>query len=819
MKTAFTLWLAVGFLLGANPAWGAEKPLEVSPLDSTVPEDSFLTLSLRLGKLLEKAEYAKLKHWLPTIENNRGLNESLKAIVRDPRKLGINLKSPTHVFAQVDVEGGKGLILGILASVTNKEALNGHLDALGENFGIEPKKSKGVSIRSKSGLPFLFAQRGRLLLVLFAAPSAMDSPLVQNEEKPSDISDRLNLLAHQILDARKKANPPSPLQTHLQRPYDLSFYFNYENFARFALSYSPDPQFERIIKTLRALSGNLSITTQFFDGRFDLKLQHLPKDGKSLFRGPVDPKLVASLPGDAIAYGGISINRQVLEDIFDSLTVKEEKTAEKEASLPAFSTKDMIDAFDGDLVFALSHHRKVVPILTEEVAFPDWAEAPNAFFLGAKIGNPRKLDLLMATANENNLFDYLLASSGLSRERKDNHLFFTTPDHRREIRTGKPVRPLSKKQRRALSEGPLLVHFDFKAYARSLRESIPAHYEFLMSMDVLEEFEQANLSAEDNGDLLLRIHLRDKKRNALATLAKRLETEFTDRKNTNLFRAIAQNNLREVDQEVRTGALINAPDRSGHTPMHFAAYRGSPEVFHYLLRNGGLINLQGRDKGTPLHSATWGRNVEVVKLLLENGADVNAKTEEGETPAMTAALRGEQEILEIFLSLAADPKARDKHDTGLLELAAAGGHAKIVDRLKAIGVKTKYPLHVAAGLGDKGTLSKLLDKGTPVDLLDGFGGTALLFSTISGNREIFDFLLKKKADPKIVAVEGYTLMHAAAFSKDKELISRLLDLGLDINARFGDEGITPLDVAHESPEAVQLLRLHGGKTSWELGRR
>jgi ankyrin repeat protein len=113
----------------------------------------------------------------------------------------------------------------------------------------------------------------------------------------------------------------------------------------------------------------------------------------------------------------------------------------------------------------------------------------------------------------------------------------------------------------------------------------------------------------------------------------------------------------------------------------------------------------------------------------------------------------------------------------------------------------------------------MIASGTPVDQRDGFGATPLLFATISGKREIFDYLLSKKADPKIIASEGYTLMHAAALAKDKALISRLLDLGLDVNARHGDEGITPVDIAHEDPEAVELLRLHGGKSSWELGRR
>ena len=50
----------------------------------------------------------------------------------------------------------------------------------------------------------------------------------------------------------------------------------------------------------------------------------------------------------------------------------------------------------------------------------------------------------------------------------------------------------------------------------------------------------------------------------------------------------------------------------------------------------------------------------------------------------------------------------------------------------------------------------------------------------SGKVDIVIFFLVK-ADPKIEAKDGYTMMHAAAFLEE-ELVQLAYDLGLDINA-------------------------------------
>ena len=271
-------------------------------------------------------------------------------------------------------------------------------------------------------------------------------------------------------------------------------------------------------------------------------------------------------------------------------------------------------------------------------------------------------------------------------------------------------------------------------------------------------------------------------------------------------------------QSVQGGALINATDRFGHSPMHYAAYKGNPRIVDYLLNNGGDPNIRGRHDSTPLHSAAWGRNIQVLELLLEDGADVDARTDEGETPGMTAALRGEKDMLEILFALSADPHATDIHGTNLVDLAAAGGHKSIVELLQQIGVSNKNPLHVAAGLGDLNKIKRLLNNGHSVNERDAFGATPLLVAMVAGKEEVVDFLLSQNANPLLEAKDGYTIMHGAAFSGKKSLVRKALSYDLDINSRYGPDGITPVDVAEEKGDALPFLRALGGKTAWELGR-
>ena len=88
---------------------------------------------------------------------------------------------------------------------------------------------------------------------------------------------------------------------------------------------------------------------------------------------------------------------------------------------------------------------------------------------------------------------------------------------------------------------------------------------------------------------------------------------------------------------------------------------------------------------------------------------------------------------------------------------------------------------------------------------------------VAGGEKMVDSL-SRKADPKLSTKDGYTLMHGAAF-RARSLGQKSSSLGLEVNPRYGKNGITPTDVAEDEGDALPFLRALGGRTAWELGRK
>ncbi|KAH8999667.1 hypothetical protein EDB86DRAFT_3242664 [Lactarius hatsudake] len=95
------------------------------------------------------------------------------------------------------------------------------------------------------------------------------------------------------------------------------------------------------------------------------------------------------------------------------------------------------------------------------------------------------------------------------------------------------------------------------------------------------------------------------------------------------------------------GALANAEDIRGQTPLHQAAlgnhnYKSFSSVVRYvqqLLERGADVNAQNKDSETPLHLASRLRLLEMARVLLENSAQVNVKNSEGKSPLQLASGR------------------------------------------------------------------------------------------------------------------------------------------------------------------------------------
>lgn len=112
-------------------------------------------------------------------------------------------------------------------------------------------------------------------------------------------------------------------------------------------------------------------------------------------------------------------------------------------------------------------------------------------------------------------------------------------------------------------------------------------------------------------------------------------------------------------------SLVNAPNSSGETPLHKAAFSGNVDVARLLIKTyKAEVNKQNKRGDTPLHfgarrgthyrifaaDSCFSGYIEVVKLLLENGADPRIMGEHG-TAHTVAEMFDHFEIASVLSSM------------------------------------------------------------------------------------------------------------------------------------------------------------------------
>ena len=102
-----------------------------------------------------------------------------------------------------------------------------------------------------------------------------------------------------------------------------------------------------------------------------------------------------------------------------------------------------------------------------------------------------------------------------------------------------------------------------------------------------------------------------------------------------------------IKKLVKSGADVNYCNRSGETPLSFAAAWNHLGAAKSLLKLGADPNIPDKTGGTALMLAIQHASVELVKLLLRGGADATAKDHAGNSVLAHADWRergGEDEV-------------------------------------------------------------------------------------------------------------------------------------------------------------------------------
>lgn len=272
----------------------------------------------------------------------------------------------------------------------------------------------------------------------------------------------------------------------------------------------------------------------------------------------------------------------------------------------------------------------------------------------------------------------------------------------------------------------------------------------------------------------------------------------------------APGSLDQVIDEAVADAIDDViADMYGGPEVYKAIIEGDLATLERHLKNGLDPNRTSNDPDKPvfplLLAAVEAEQLDVIRLLVKHKADVNGRDPEfGITVFSQAAAMANLEMVNLLLELGADPKLKDKWGGTALEEAAIVGSAPIVKRLRELGLKTAWPLHVAAGIGDLETLDRLLRQPELINQpTPGWGNTPLMFAVFGGQVEATKKLLAAGANPNAPNYFDFFPLHEAAGAGSRTLCELLIQHGADVNARVG-AGEQPLDWAYEDAMIAYL---------------
>lgn len=231
-----------------------------------------------------------------------------------------------------------------------------------------------------------------------------------------------------------------------------------------------------------------------------------------------------------------------------------------------------------------------------------------------------------------------------------------------------------------------------------------------------------------------------------------------------------------------------------------------------LIERGADVNVADADGYTSLMVAAAVDDERSARLLLDNHADVNATEQSyGMSPLQVACESGAHQIVHLLLQRGANVQHNDHYGGNCLEEAAFYGYGDIVRTMRQQGLDTKWPLHVACGLGQLERVQQLLADGQPADQPnDGWHNTPLHFAAGGGHPKVAQLLLDHGAKLDACNVLGATPLHASAGADTVDFARWAIAQDADVNAP-DEQGSTPLDWA--GGQTYDYLRTHGGEHS------
>uniref|UniRef100_A0ABD2WHZ0 Uncharacterized protein n=1 Tax=Trichogramma kaykai TaxID=54128 RepID=A0ABD2WHZ0_9HYME len=355
-------------------------------------------------------------------------------------------------------------------------------------------------------------------------------------------------------------------------------------------------------------------------------------------------------------------------------------------------------------------------------------------------------------------------------------------------------------------------------------------------VDLIEKFleigQDPNCLGKKTGDTPLHVALYSKKKEVIELLLRNgADPTIANIEGVTPFHVICQQHydnenwartfLQTIcDVGLQLPLIIDAPNKSGQTPLHMAVYRRRKGLVELLLSSGvdpnltdaeGLtalhiicnstlenynltemffkicdekhqllrVNAQDKEGNTPLIWAMQRQNRKVMELLLRRGADPTLANSQELTPLKIVCRRKDDDSAAILFEHSKDHykselvNKRDQLGLLPLDLAVDLCYPTMLELLLRHGANANLagadgltPLHVIAQRNYPVALAeKLLEPSIPnykppqVDARDIEDNTPLHLAMSCGNRSVSEYLLSKGANPNLTNSSGSTPLH------------------------------------------------------------
>eukprot|EP00042_Codosiga_hollandica_P053210 m.691609 g.691609 ORF g.691609 m.691609 type:complete len:1015 (-) comp58643_c0_seq1:413-3457(-) len=293
---------------------------------------------------------------------------------------------------------------------------------------------------------------------------------------------------------------------------------------------------------------------------------------------------------------------------------------------------------------------------------------------------------------------------------------------------------------------------------------------------------------------------------------------------------------------------LNALDKRGRSPLHYAAYSGCADVCSELLRTDGIqVDIRDHLGRTALDAAAFKGHDEVVEMLLEHEADPNSKDiPTGRTPLMVAALNDHRSVAEVLLDeeYTTDPNTQNSNGVTALMLASQRGSLQFLEQLTADdrvdpfiadnegntvvhhaalsgstavcafleekfelkwnikNSRSLVPAHLAANDGKPDTLTFLCDHNAGTNALDSDGHTPLHYAALQGHFECISALLAENVNWQSEKENPFGPLHCAAYSGHASCLELLFEESQSTDDDDGDTAATALKL--NEPDSTGL---------------